>query len=53
MFKSPLPFSEKAASLFWLVVFQRGRVKVLTKELVIGLRYLLAPKHQEAGTSRS
>lgn len=53
VFKSPLPFSEKAASLFWLVVFQRGRVKVLTKELVIGLRYLLAPKHQEAGTSRS
>jgi glycosyltransferase involved in cell wall biosynthesis len=46
--KSPVPFSEKAVSLFWLVAFQRSRVKALTKELVIGLRFVLGPKQRDA-----
>lgn len=42
--KSPLPISEKAASFFWLLAYQRGRLKGLFREIIIGLRFLLGPK---------
>ena len=52
VFRSPLPLSEKTASLFWLVVYQRGRLRGLLREIVIGLRFLLGPRSPEAGSSR-
>jgi glycosyltransferase involved in cell wall biosynthesis len=51
VFKAPLPVSEKAASLFWLVVYQRGRVKGLFREIVVGMRFLLGPNQSQASTS--
>jgi glycosyltransferase involved in cell wall biosynthesis len=43
IFRSPVGLAGKASCLFWLVIYQRGRIKPLMKEIVIGLRLLLFP----------
>jgi glycosyltransferase involved in cell wall biosynthesis len=41
--RAPLSFGEKWATFFWLVVYQRGRIKPLLREIIVGVRLLLFP----------
>ncbi len=43
IFRSPVSITDKLGSLFWLVTFQRGRIKQLTREIVVGIGLKLAP----------
>jgi len=52
IFRAPISLSDKASCLFWLIVYQRGRIKPLTREIVIGLRlYLFPPPSPGASTA--
>lgn len=51
--RSPVSFTDKAGSLFWLILFQRGRIRQLFREIIVGLRLKLFPPRAnvEARTS--
>ncbi len=41
--RSPISYTEKAACLFWLIVYQRGRIVPLVREIVVGVKLILFP----------
>lgn len=49
--RSPVGTGEKLASLFWLAVYQRGRIIPLTREIIVGVRLLIAPPARPSAAS--
>jgi glycosyltransferase involved in cell wall biosynthesis len=41
--RSPIRIGEKVACFFWLLMYQRGRIKPLAREIAVGVKLLLFP----------